>query len=79
MTDEPKTPQEQPTAGSACSAGLGPGDRVKVLASELPQYYKPGDFAVLRGQDDDGDWWGDIEGGEVDVCLTECNGKIERA
>lgn len=23
MTDEPKTPQETPAAGSACSAGLG--------------------------------------------------------
>jgi hypothetical protein len=79
MTDEQKTPQEQGTAGSACSARLGTGDRVKVLASGLPEYYKVGDLAILRRKDDDGDWWGDIEGGAEDVCLTEFGGKIERA
>lgn len=71
--------EKRQAQGSELSGQLGPGDRVRVLASELPHYYKPGDFAVLRRQDDDGDWWGDIEGGEVDVCLTEHNGKIERA
>lgn len=71
--------QKAEPVGSESSARLGPGDRVKVLASELPQYYKPGDFAVLRYKDDDGDWWGDVEGGVAFVCLTECNGKIERA
>lgn len=51
------------------------GQRVRVARGE-PPYFSRGDIAVLTRRDDDLDWWGDIEGGEPDVCLTQ-NGAIE--
>ena len=46
------------------------GDRVRVTKGE-PTYFQRGDVAVLTHRDDDGDWWGDIEDGTADVCLTD--------